>query len=109
MIILCYEKYNNKDTVKKEFKYLTSFILLSIFILIHLSLYIQWTEPYYPYILGIQGRYYLPTLLLVPLLLLKTGNKYKVNKSEEKSNRLLFNYMIIQNAIAILLIIHTHM
>ena len=107
--IICYEKYNNKDTVKKEFKYLTSFILLSIFILIHLSLYIQWTEPYYPYILGIQGRYYLPTLLLVPLLLLKTGNKYKVNKSEEKSNRLLFNYMIIQNAIAILLIIHTHM
>ena len=49
-------------------------IILAIIALVFTSLYIQWTKPEDTSIAGIQGRYFLPILPLILLLLRKTKN-----------------------------------
>ena len=48
---------------------------LTIVLLIFTSLYIQWTAVGAPVIDGVQGRYFLPILLLVPIALCRGKNK----------------------------------
>ena len=53
-------------------------IVILVIVLIHLSLYVQWTPVYMNYISGIQGRYFIP--LLLPIYLL--ANNHKMNNEE---------------------------
>ena len=65
-------------------------IILAISGLIFTSLYIQWSPINFPYILGVQGRYFLPILPLVALMI---GNNSKIRSQydEIKHNRFLRN------------------
>lgn len=86
------------NKMKKQFnafqKTIITLIILAIIALIFTSLYIQWTPINSPYILGVQGRYFLPILPLISLLL---GNcdKIKSQYNEHKHNKYLRNNIII--------------
>ena len=72
------------ESVKEKFKLyqklIIAFVLIAITALIFTSLYVQWTTPGSDSILGIQGRYFIPIL---PLLMLLVGSQLKV-KTEYK-------------------------
>lgn len=75
--------FNKKDNI------LVKLIIVFCVGLIHASLYIQWTEVGAIIIRGIQGRYFIPIMPLIPVLL---GNK--LNKDEVKLNSLITNFLI---------------
>ena len=70
------KKENNIEIWKKIIILL---IVLTIFALIFTSLYVQWTKPEDVSIKGVQGRYFIPFMPLVAILLseLKINNNYK--------------------------------
>ena len=75
---------------------------LSIVLLIFTSLYIQWTVVSAPIIDGVQGRYFLPILLLVPLIICRKKN----NKTHLAliSERTVLCYSTVINIIALVTI-----
>ena len=74
-------------SIKKKFsnkqKIVLGIVVIMIIGLIFCSLYVQWTQIESPEIQGVQGRYFIP---IMPILLLLLGD-IKV-KSEYSSNRL---------------------
>lgn len=87
---------NMKNKLTKYQKTIIWLIILAISGLIFTSLYIQWSPINYPYITGVQGRYFLPILPLIALLI---GNNQKIKSQydEIKHNKFLrnnFNYYI---------------
>ena len=48
---------------------------LAIFILIFTSIYVQWTPAGASLVDGVQGRYFLPILLLIPIVICRTSSK----------------------------------
>lgn len=69
----------NTEIKNKFSKYQTVIIvliILAIIVLVFTSLYIQWTKPTDIIIEGVQGRYFLPILPLILLLLRKIKNLY---------------------------------
>lgn len=82
-LLILYTIRNDKS--KKQFlfnnieKGYTLLIALGTFILICTSLYMQWTEPYLNYIDGIQGRYFIPLVLLISMVFMTKEKdiKYK--------------------------------
>ena len=56
-------------------------IILAIILLVFTSLYVQWTTIGNEYIAGVQGRYFLPIL---PLIMLVLGSTIKVQSSYKK-------------------------
>ena len=72
------DKDINKRINKKESILLTGIVLLIIG-LIYTSLYIQFTPPGYLTILGVQGRYFLPFLPLLLIIISKINIEYKGN------------------------------
>lgn len=60
-----------------------SLVVLAIIVLVITSLYVQWTVIGAEYIQGVQGRYFLPILPLVMILL---GSVLKVNTTYKKDN-----------------------
>lgn len=74
-----------------------------IILLIFTSLYIQWTAVGAGEIDGVQGRYYLPILLLIPLMVCNT-NKNKKNTTMV-SERGVLCYGVLVNMIAVITIL----
>lgn len=78
------EKDNIKDLYTKKNLFVIFLILLCIVGLVFTSLFVQWTSPGVSIISGVQGRYFLPLMPLVGLLLIqcgiKTGNKINYEK-----------------------------
>lgn len=73
-------------------KKLFGFVVLSVVILTFTSLYIQWTPLMNPQINGIQGRYFIPILFMI-LLMIKSL-KIKINLLDNEKNIFLFVAMI---------------
>ncbi|MBR3660485.1 MAG: DUF2142 domain-containing protein [Bacilli bacterium] len=63
--------------IKFKDKILFLFIVISIIVLIFTSLYIQWTPVKYPVVDGVQGRYFLPLLCLIPLIFYNSKKRLK--------------------------------
>lgn len=79
-----------KETIPSYFfKVLTILVVLAITGLMFCSLYLQWTPVGKETIDGVQGRYFLPYIILIPLAFLK------VNKKRENSNN--SNLVIYEN------------
>ena len=75
--VMLYVSFKEKKVeLKKYSKMMFIFIMITIVVLISTSLYVQWTPVGYPEIQGIQGRYFLPILLL-GLFLFTRNNKNK--------------------------------
>lgn len=85
-------EFNNKE------KSFITLIILSIVFLTFTSLYIQWTYPQTDYVMGVQGRYFIP--LLVPLSCI-----FMIRKKEDGFKYSLIEFAIIQNIMALLFII----
>ena len=72
------------DKIDKKTKYLPAFIIFSVIILIFTSLYIQWNQVYNIFVDGVQGRYFIPLMLLVcyiiniPIKSLNNIDKYQI-------------------------------
>ncbi len=88
---------NLKDYIfEYRFKIIVFIILLTITGLMFSSLYLQWTPVKSKTIEGIQGRYFLPYIILVPLLFLKSNTenikKYDINKNINLYICVIFSY-----------------
>lgn len=87
---------------------LKAFVFCSFFIIIISTftlMFIQWTEPGLSTIDGVQGRYFLPIILLIPLFCLPTKKPKK--KQIVKSNYL-YIFATLANVYAIMMIFCTH-
>jgi len=81
-IAVCDNKYNVKFTINKKIMLFATFIVISL--LIFASIYIQYNRVQSAVIDGIQGRYFMPIILL--LLALFNNNKIKLEISEKTFN-----------------------
>lgn len=77
-----------KVSFKKYQKVIIFLIVLVITVLIFTSLYIQWSDNELKYIDGVQGRYFLPILPLI--LILVAGIKLKSNYTNTEITKLIF-------------------
>ena len=103
MVLLIIINRLNDIIISKKEKLIYLFINLSIVFLIFTSLYIQWTPVKNTTIEGVQGRYFLPILLLIPLLFLNTKKRKKVYKFD-KINMYVFAFTIFSNICALMYI-----
>lgn len=88
-IALLLDKNIRVDSITKK---IFGFIAFSVIILIFTSLYVQWTPFRNPAINGVQGRYFIPILLII-LLVLKP-NKIKFDLIDNEKYGVLFMAMI---------------
>lgn len=72
-----------KDKLKKYQLIWITLIVLAVIVLVFTSLYVQWSTIGADFIQGVQGRYFLPILPLVMILL---GSILKVKTSYKKEN-----------------------
>ncbi|MBQ3474593.1 MAG: DUF2142 domain-containing protein [Bacilli bacterium] len=91
---------NNKERI------IYLFIPITIILLIFTSLYVQWTPLKNDVIIGIQGRYFIPILIFVPLIFIGLFKKKNIKFDESKINPYIFGFIIFQliNAITMVLL-----
>lgn len=94
IIISIFDKPLDKNTVFnfKE-KLIAIFIPIVVIILIFTSLFIQWNVPGVNIIEGIQGRYFIPILMLFPLMFYT----YKINPKINFTNIYLIMFILFEN------------
>ena len=68
-MLICFLDNSIKEILTKQQKILIAIISVTIILLIFTSLYIQWTKYGSPIIEGVQGRYFLPIMPFIGLLL----------------------------------------
>ena len=87
MFILILIEIITDDTLRNKFSLSQKFVLIAtlliIVLLIFTSLYVQWTTVGSESILGVQGRYFIPIL---PILMLLIGDVIKIKSSYNSDN-----------------------
>lgn len=109
-IIICI-KSHEQFVVSKSIKYLSTFILALTTLMTFTIMYIQWTRVGETIIDGVQGRYFLPEALLIPLLCLpaaKSTNKKQLPIKAESHNYYLYTFIVFESVYAIITIVCTH-
>lgn len=85
-IILCHDAYH-KYTITKSFKIIAIIVSLTLIMITFTTMFIQWTKVGETVIDGVQGRYFLPIMLLIPIWFLPTTQKAPSNATtKEKSS-----------------------
>lgn len=107
-LILVYLTIKNRIkeiNITKNIKYLSLLIITLVTGLIFTSLYIQWNPLKSKIIEGAQGRYFIPILILVPLLFMKNNEKQSKIKIIFDDKKYLFSFIIFQciNALAFII------
>lgn len=97
-IVLNKDKNSNK--LKESDKWLIAFVIVFIVGLMFTSLYLQWTPYKATTISGIQGRYFIPLLILISLLLF---NK-KIVLNEKIKSKYIDLFFVFENLCAISMI-----
>lgn len=109
--ILCIKEYftNYKAKISKSFRLAAAFIIIITTILIFTALYIQWTPVGEYKIAGVQTRYLLPILIIIPLLCASTNSK-RCSIPQEKlvSKPYFYSFMVFLNLNAIFTILCVH-
>lgn len=85
--------------LKKYDRLVYIIVFFAIVLLIMTSLYVQWTAVGAEKIDGIQGRYFLPILILLPVMICRTNNK-KTQSPIISQNTVLY-YSLFMNVIAV--------
>jgi len=108
-IILCHNSYQ-KNSITKRFKYLSVLVSLLLVLITFTTMFIQWTKVGEIIIDGVQGRYFLPIILLIPVIFLRT-QKPSTQKSLPKPapNYYLYAYLIFESVYAISTLICAHL
>ncbi len=78
-------------------KIIIAIIIVTVLLLITTSLYLQWTPVAAPTVFGIQGRYFVPIYLLLPMLFFKHHVTPKINYS----NKYVYLYIITLNLLVV--------
>lgn len=96
-----------KKIVSRIDKILSLMITIMIIGLIFTSLYIQWTPLKKGVVWGVQGRYFIPIMMLIPILFSRTNeNKIKIIIDTKKiDNKYLLSYIVFQGLSALSFII----
>lgn len=102
VITIRYVIKNDFKNVKKYIfnnleKAFIGLITLGVIGLIFTSLYMQWTAPYNTVVEGIQGRYFIPLILLISMLFM--------TEEREEKNKNLIVYLIFINIMSVVAII----
>lgn len=103
MLFLMLTNRLTKRKISYFVKYLSLIIVIAVIGLIFSSLYVQWTPLKNVIIEGVQGRYFIPILLLVPIIFMKGKNsedKYEIDL-KGKDTRYIFSFLIFQSINAI--------
>ena len=112
-VIYCYqnrEKYYTNQTIR----ILSAVIFLVIAIATFTAMYTGWTKPGETTIDGVQGRYFLPILLLIPLFIISAKPKSQKLTTKPKSslivnqNYYIYGFFIFESIYAIATIACTH-
>lgn len=106
-----------RDTlcVNKAIRYLSIFIFTAIFISTFTAMFVSWTKPGANIIDGVQGRYFLPILLFIPLSFMSNSKlNHKSNSKLAKlaklpQNYYLYSFIIFESVYAITTIACTHL
>lgn len=69
ILVLLFAQKDEPIKLKLFDRFLTAFVFLAIAVLIFTSLYMQWTPLGAATVQGIQGRYFIPILPLIPLII----------------------------------------
>ena len=106
--IFCFQEKISTNYTNNFTKTTIVIIVFSVFILINTCLYLQWTKTYNSMIEGLQGRYFLPIMYLIPVLFMKSNKKISYNIQNYNLKNFLYSYLMLQNILAIILIITKH-
>ncbi len=103
-----------RDTfcINKTIRYLSIFIFIAVFISTFTAMFVSWTSPGANIIDGVQGRYFLPILLFIPLALMPNPKpRFKTNSKPVKlsQNYYLYSFIIFESIYAITTIACTHL
>ena len=98
LISLLFIRDNDVKKIEKKYIFLMIFIILSILLLIYTSIYIQWSSYKLDYVDGVQGRYYIPILLLVGLIL---SNLFNIKSKENLFNKYVILVICFENICAL--------
>lgn len=102
MFILLLAQRNESLDIDKKVKWFFALIFAGIMLLIFTSLYIQWTPVNHETIEGVQGRYFLPILLLIPVVLSK--NVKKTQRAVLVPEKTILNCGLFVNVLALAII-----
>lgn len=84
-IILCRDAYH-KYTITRIFKIISIVVSLALVMITFTTMFIQWTKVGETIIDGVQGRYFLPIMLLIPIWFLPTTKNPQTNSAKAKSS-----------------------
>lgn len=116
-VLLCKKSYE-KNFIHKNIQFFSIIIFTIISLLIFTSMFTQWTKPGEVVIDGVQGRYFVPILLLIPLSFsskLKKPTEHLHKLSVQKMNRklgqnyYLYEFFIFESIYAIISIVCSHL
>jgi len=110
LLVLTIKKDKEKEILlEKKDKMITIFIFCATILLIFTSLYVQWTSAYNKVIEGVQGRYFIPCFLLVPMLIASVDKiKKSKMKGEEWFIENLLMFLTVQNVVALIIVFTAH-
>lgn len=106
LLLIQNEKEKIEDNRVVINKILLFFCFISTLILIFTSIYIQWTPYMLDYVDGVQGRYYIPIILIIGIAL---NNMFKIEIKENLMNKYILLFMVIENISAVLIIVSVYM
>ena len=107
IVAFCVLVYNyRRSSIPTNLKRLSVFIILSIVGISFIIEYLKWTPVGLGYVDGIQGRYYLPILFMVPFLFMIPDKKRKTlnvltEKEDSNSHITLYQFILVVNVIAL--------
>lgn len=106
-VLLC-QKAREQLTTTKSLRFLAIAIFGIIALLTFTAMFTQWTKPGETVIDGVQGRYFLPLALLIPLAFLPISQKLPRLTTHLKQNYALYGFFIFESVYAITSIMCTH-
>ena len=105
-VLLCAER---RIAIARSLRIFAGVALAVTIIMISVSEFIIWTEPNAELISGVQGRYFLPVLLLVPLMCLPSKeSKGKLNKTELIKPAYLYTFATLASVYVLAVAVAVH-
>lgn len=102
---IAYQDHDKKVKIDLVTRVFLGIVLIMVVVLIYTSLYVQWTPVGKGIIDGVQGRYFLPLLLLLPGIFYHSDRKIQETKN---TNLNFMTYFICYNLYALILIFMNH-
>ena len=109
--ILVYKNSESKIKISNASRAIIIAIVIATLGLIFTSLYIQWNPVGNGIVGGLQGRYFLPILMLTPAVACGLRKKHQntTNLEEKENHSLLYLFSVFYSVAAVIIIIFSHL